>query len=483
MRITAAHLPSGLTQPVEAGRPSTARAAQGKRDAMSGQESWPTGRDAGLPCRSDGGVQHAAANARDPAIRASRRLVRHRPGPAQDQAGQALRWPRPALPDLAGRGRQEMAARGGRSCPDRGVGPRVCAGRAGGAGRIPAGPGPGGVRVLAGVGRGAGARRLPGRPAAAGRCRGDPADVPGGRYPAGAGGRGRAGPEPGVVRGVRPAASGRCGGRLRLLPAFRRRLGSRVPATRRRRGHGGHGSGGHRRAHAAHPAGPVGLSPRCRAAPCPARRRPARCLHPARTRRVGSGRRRHGHVRDRGNRRARARRAGGCDPARDRAGARQRPWAHRAAAAGRRAGRRGGPPALPGWPAPHRSDPDRGAVAVRTPGRHTARCRDVRPAASTISAARRRAAGGRRHRRPDSARPPGAATPQRSRLQPPPPARQLPPAAPKRTHPARLPPRQPRSLQCPAADHRYPLRPRPRRTSPSRRRPTTRPVRAPAMQQ
>ena len=151
-------------------------------------------------------------------------------------------------------------------------------------------------------------------------------------------------------------------------------------------------------------------------------------------------------------------------------------------AAGGRAGRRRGPPALPGWPAPHRSDPDRGAVAVRTPGRHTARCRDVRPAASTISAARRRAAGGRRHRRPDSARPPGASTPQRSRLQPPP-ARQLPPAAPKRTHPARLRPRPPRSLQCPVADHRYPLRSRPRRTSPSRRRPTTRPVRAPAMQQ
>jgi len=56
------------------------------------------------------------------------------------------------------------------------------------------------------------------------------------------------------------------------------------------------------------------------------------------------------------DRRRRARRDGGGDAASDRARARHQPRAHRTApAAGGRAGRRGRPPAVPGWPAAHRA--------------------------------------------------------------------------------------------------------------------------------
>jgi hypothetical protein len=62
------------------------------------------------------------------------------------------------------------------------------------------------------------------------------------------------------------------------------------------------------------------------------------------------------------------------------------------------------PPAVPGRPAPCRGHPDRGAVAVRTPRRHAARCHDAPSVAGPIAAAGGRAAGRRRHRRPGSAR-------------------------------------------------------------------------------
>ena len=65
------------------------------------------------------------------------------------------------------------------------------------------------------------------------------------------------------------------------------------------------------------------------------------------------------------------------------------------------------PPAVPGWPAAYRSDPDRGAFAVRTPRRHAARRRNAPSDAGTLTAAGGRAAGGREHRDTDSARPPG----------------------------------------------------------------------------
>src|SRR6185437_7079039 len=105
------------------------------------------------------------------------------------------------------------------------------AGRAGSTGGVPARPRPSRVRVLAGLRRGAGARRLLGDPAAAGPpCR-DPSATPGDGPAAGLGGPGRTGPEPGVVPGLRPAAGGRGGGRLRLLPAARRGLGGRLPTA------------------------------------------------------------------------------------------------------------------------------------------------------------------------------------------------------------------------------------------------------------
>jgi hypothetical protein len=208
-----------------------------------------------LPLRSsgqgsDGGHHHAAANARCLAMSASRR-----------------------------------------SRPGGGVGPGVRAGRADGTGRIPARSGPGRVRVLAGPDRGGGTRRLHGHPAAVGRPRLDPADAPAHRHPAGAGGRGRTGPEPGVVPGLRPATGGRRGGHLRLLPAASRGLGGRLATAcggrdRPRRGHV-HGHRGRHRAGLADPAGSAGLGPRRRAPPGPAGCRPARRLYPARPRRVG----------------------------------------------------------------------------------------------------------------------------------------------------------------------------------------------------
>jgi EamA-like transporter family len=70
-------------------------------------------------------------------------------------------------------------------------------------------------------------------------------------------------------------------------------------------------------------------------------------------------------------------------------------------------GQRGRSAAVPGRPAAHRSHPDGGAVAVRTPHRDAARRRHAPPAAGTHAAAGGRAAGGRRHRRADTARPPG----------------------------------------------------------------------------
>ena len=60
------------------------------------------------------------------------------------------------------------AADSSRGGPDRSVGHRARTGRAGGAGRVPARPGPGHVRVLASLGRGGGPGRLAGHRSAAG---------------------------------------------------------------------------------------------------------------------------------------------------------------------------------------------------------------------------------------------------------------------------------------------------------------------------
>jgi hypothetical protein len=301
--------------------------------------------------RVTGDHQHAAGNGRRPAFPANRR--------------------------------EKMAAGRSRGDPDRRVRHGVRAGRAGGAGRVSERPGPGYVRVLAGLGRGAGTRRLAGRPAAARRPGRHRADAPGGRHPAGAGGGGRARPEPDVVRGVRPAAGGCRGGRLRLLPPIRRGLGGRLRPVNSRRGRARPGGGGHHRAGVADAAGSVGLGSRGRAAPSLAGCRPARGLHSARPRRVGRDRRQHGGIPDRGDRRGRARRDDGSDPAVDRAGTRHRLRPYRAAPVRGRSGQRGRSAAVPGRPAAHRSHPDGGAVAVRTPHGDAARRRHAPPAAGT----------------------------------------------------------------------------------------------------